>query len=172
MSELHEKLVLRKIASETTGGSRGVNSQPPPPPTTSPPHLTFPQAVMPPKKPPREPQPAPNPVETESSSPEGESEFLEALKLKRGSLKRSNTIQPFSPAHPEVEMPSRPHNPPRPISGQTDPLLRLPSPEPLRDVVPSYQVSNLATHEYARNVITVLSVATLRYPRPAEEKYN
>ena len=153
MSELQEKLVLRKIASETASVSRGVTSQPPPPPTSSPPHLASPQANMPPRKPPREVQPAHKPTVAppeEFSSPEGESDFLEALKLKRGSLKRSNTVQPFSPPHAETEAPSRPPNPPRPLSGHNEP------PEPLRDIVPSYQVCNLATHEYARYVITVL----------------
>ena len=124
LSELQRKLVLRKIASETGTAPPDSTSHlpPPPPPTSSPPPLSLTQptaAPMPPRKPPREAQPAPLSPELRAASPEGNSMFLDALMAKKGSLKRAQTLQVLSPP-PVSEVPIRPSNPPRPVSGQPE----------------------------------------------------
>ena len=142
LSELQKKLVRRKIASETGNKPPGATSQlpAPPPPSTSPPPLTqSDHAPLPPKKPPRDTHPPPSP-QPRAVSPDGDSQFLEALKAKKGSLKRAQTLQILSPPPEVSDTPIRSFNPPRPISGGQE--LEL-----IGDTQNTFQVRILTTQE-------------------------
>ena len=137
LSELQKKLVLRKIASEAGNLPASANSHlpPPPPPASSPPLLSPSNEVpTPPKKPPRELHHAPPSCEPRAPSPEDDSLFLEALKAKKGTLKRAQTMQVLSPP-PSSAAPVRPTDPPRPVSGTQE----------QNDSTFTFQVSILAT---------------------------
>ena len=131
LSELQMKLSMRKKVSETS------LRLPPAPPSTSPPSMAT-QSDFPPQKPPREMRvrpvsPPSPPPEERAPSPEVESQFLEALKLRKGSLKRTDKIAPFVPPQNTQTPPPLSTNPipPQPVvTNQIPPQSVMAQPSP------------------------------------------